>query len=217
MITLGHQRSNNKDTARSLRSELSVDVGKVTTNAYGIGGYLTAWNDSGAYLDNVVQLTRYSNEFSSLTRAKMDSYGVVASMETGIPLSLGDRFRLEPQLQAMGQYMNISQTYSSGVKLKDQNLMTARLREGLRFYYDNPVLKPYLQADVVQFLGHTPGVDMNNETMRPDVRRGYWQAGAGVSSQLNPHFSVYAQVKYAHSFGPGTEGYTGNMGLRYQF
>ena len=217
MMTLGHQRSNNKDTARSLRSELSVDVGKVTTNAYGIGGYLTAWNDSGAYLDNVVQLTRYSNEFSSLTRAKMDSYGVVASVETGIPLTLGDRFRLEPQLQAMGQYMNISQTYSSGVKLKDQNLMVARLREGLRFYYDNPVLKPYLQADVVQFLGHTPGVDMNNETMRPDVRRGYWQAGAGVSSQLNPHFSVYAQVKYAHSFGPGTEGYTGNMGIRYKF
>ncbi|RRZ89913.1 autotransporter outer membrane beta-barrel domain-containing protein [Erwinia sp. 198] len=217
MMTLGHQRSNNKDTARSLRSELSVDVGKVTTHAYGIGGYLTAWNDSGAYLDNVVQLTRYSNEFSSLTRAKMDSYGVVASVETGIPLSLGGRFRLEPQLQAMGQYMNISQTYSSGVKLKDQNLMAARLREGLRFYYDSPVLKPYLQADVVQFLGHTPGVDMNNETMRPDVRRGYWQAGAGVSSQLNPHFSVYAQVKYAHSFGPGTEGYTGNMGIRYRF
>ncbi|MEI2267471.1 autotransporter outer membrane beta-barrel domain-containing protein [Erwinia sp. CGal63] len=216
MMTLGNQRSKNKDTARSLRSDLSVDVGKTNTNAYGLGGYLTVWNDSGAYLDNVMQVTRYSNDFSSLTNAKMDSYGVVASVETGYPIPLG-QLRLEPQLQAMGQYMNISQTYSEGVKLKDQNLMTAQLREGVRVWFDGPVMKPYLQADVVQFLGHTPGIDMNNETMRPDVRRGYWQAGAGLSGQLNPHFSVYAQVKYSHSFGEGTEGYTGNMGIRYKF
>lgn len=217
MMTLGHQRSSNKDTARSLRSDISVNVGQTDTNAYGLGGYLTVWNEGGAYLDNVVQLTRYSNEFVSMTNAKMDSYGVVASVETGIPLSLGGGFKLEPQLQAVGQYMNISQTHADGVELKDQNLMMARLREGLRLYYDNPVLKPYLQLDAVQFLGHTPGVDMNDETMRPDVRRGYWQAGAGLSSQLNPHFSVYAQLKYSHSFGPGAEGYTGNMGLRYKF
>ncbi|MBV4369122.1 autotransporter outer membrane beta-barrel domain-containing protein [Erwinia phyllosphaerae] len=217
VITLGHQRSNNKDTARSLRSELSVDVGKITTNTYSLGGYLTAWNDEGAYLDNVVQVTRYSNEFTSLTSAKMDSYGVVASVETGLPLSLGGQFKLEPQLQAMGQYMNISQTYASGVKLKDQNLMVAQLREGLRLYYDSPLLKPYLQADVVQLLGRTPGVDMNNETLTPDVRRGYWQAGAGLSSQLNAHLSAYAQMKYSHSFGPGSEGYTGNIGVKYKF
>ena len=217
LMTLGHQRSNNKDTARSLRSDLSINVGQTDTNAYGIGGYLTLWNEGGAYLDNVVQLTRYSNEFASLTHAKMDSYGVVASVETGIPLSLGGGLMLEPQLQAMGQYMNISQTHADGVKLKDQNLMMARLREGLRVYYDSPVLKPYVQMDAVQFLGHTPGIDMNNETIRPDVRRGYWQAGAGLSSQLNPHFSVYAQMKYSHSFGPGAEGYTGNMGFRYKF
>ncbi|WP_380183095.1 autotransporter outer membrane beta-barrel domain-containing protein [Kalamiella sp. sgz302252] len=217
LMTLGHQRSENKDTARSLRSELSVDVGKIDTTAYGLGGYLTAWHDSGAYLDNVVQVTRYSNNFSSLTNAKMDSYGVVASVETGIPLSLGGQLKIEPQLQAMGQYMNISQTYASDVKLSDQNKMVAQLREGIRLYYDNPVLKPYLQADVVQMLGHTPGIEMNDEKMTPDVRRNYWQAGAGISSQLNPHFSVYAQVKYSHSFGAGTEGYTGNLGMRYKF
>ncbi|WP_342754426.1 autotransporter outer membrane beta-barrel domain-containing protein [Pantoea sp. MBD-2R] len=217
MITLGHQTSSNKDTARSARAGLSVDVGKIETNAYGIGAYLTFWDDSGAYLDNVAQLTRYSNNFSSQTNAKMDSYATVLSMEVGKPFTLVDKLKLEPQLQAMGQYMNISQTYSSGVKLKDQNLMMAQLREGIRLVYDGENIKPYIQGDVVQMLGHTPGIDMNNETLRPDVRRGFWQASAGVSASLNPRFSVYSQVKYSHSFGPGSEGYTGNLGLKYQF
>ncbi len=217
MITLGHQTSNNKDTARRARSGLSVNVGKMETNAYGIGGYLTFWDENGAYLDSVAQLTRYSNQFSSQTRAKMDSYATVLSMEAGRPFTLADKLKLEPQLQAMGQYMNISQTYSSGVKLKDQNLMMAQLREGLRLVYDSEKIKPYIQGDVVQMLGHTPGIDMNNEKLRPDVRRGLWQASAGISAMLNPRFSVYSQVKYSHSFGPGTEGYTGNLGVNYQF
>ena len=217
MMTLGHQTSNNKDMARRARPGLSVDVGKLETNAYGIGGYLTFWNDSGAYLDNVMQLTRYSNNFSSQTNAKMDSYATVLSMEVGKPFTLVDKFRLEPQLQVMGQYMNISQTYSSGVKLKDQNLMMAQLREGVRLVYDGANIKPYIQGDVVQMLGHTPGIDMNNETLRPDVPRGFWQASAGISASLNPRFSVYSQIKYSHSFGHGSEGYTGNLGVKYQF
>lgn len=40
MLTPGHQSSKHKDNARSIRSELSVDVGKNVIQAYGVGGRL---------------------------------------------------------------------------------------------------------------------------------------------------------------------------------
>jgi len=217
MLTLGHQRSNNRDNARSIRPELSADVGKNVTHAYGLGGYLTAWSDEGAYLDGVIQATRYSNKFSSLTEATMNSNGVVASLEVGLPVALGGSFWLEPQLQAMGQYLNTRELNAGGVKLTAQDLTTGRMREGLRLSYDGAALKPWLQADVVQFVGRMPGAEMNKEGLKPDLRRNFWQATAGVSGKLNQRVNAYAQVKYSHSFGAGSKGYTGNVGVEYKF
>lgn len=217
MLTLGRQHSSNKDNARSARPGLSVDVGKTDTTAYGIGGYLTTWNDDGSYLDTVGQLTRYSNRFTSLTRAKMDSYAVLLSAEVGKPFTLAEQIKLEPQVQLMGQYMNISQTYASGVKLKDQNVFIGQARGGLRLFYDAPMIQPYVKADVIQQLGSTPGVDMNGETLRPDVRKGVWRTGAGISGKVTSQLNLYAEATYSHSFGQGFEGYTGNLGVKYQF
>lgn len=217
MVTLGHQRSSNKDMARGIRPELSVDVGKNSTRGYGAGGYLTAWRDGGAWLNAVAQATRYSNEFSSLTSGKTHAYGLVLSAGAGLPFKPGGGFTLEPQLQVTGQYLNVSKGNPGGVKLEAQAMLVGQLREGLRLSYDEAAVKPYLQADVVQWLGRTPGVVMNHETLKPDVRRSRWQAAAGVHGQLTPRLSASAQVSYAHSFGAGLEGYSGNLGLEYQF
>ncbi|WP_380180524.1 autotransporter outer membrane beta-barrel domain-containing protein [Kalamiella sp. sgz302252] len=217
MATIGHQRSGNKDKARDIRPELSVDVGKNSLRAYGVGGYLTALHDSGAYIDGIMQATRYSNEFSSLTSGKTHSYGVTLSADTGLPVMLGQSFTLEPHLQASAQYLNFSESKIEGVKLKSQDLLLGQLREGVRLSYNHAAVKPYIQADVVQWLGATPGVQMNGETLKPEMRRNHWQAGAGLSGQLTPQLRASAQVNYSHSFGAGLEGYSGNLGLEYQF
>ncbi len=216
LLTAGHLRSKNRDNARSLRPELSSKVGKNSIDAYGIGGYLSMEDSGGAYLDGVVQLTRYRNEFSSLTDAKATSYGTVISLEGGLPITLDNDFVLEPQLQAMGQYLRSRQLDANGVRLNKQNQMLAQLREGVRLSYNGQVVKPYLQADLVQRLGTTPGIKMNNESLTPDIRRHHWQTALGISSQFGG-LNLYAQAKYAHSFGAGTEGYSGNIGLQYSF
>jgi len=216
-MTLGRQHSSNKDNARSARQGLSVNVGKMDTTAYSIGGYITTWNDDGSYLDTVGQVTRYSNHFKSLTDAKMNSYAALLSVEAGKPFRLVKKLSLEPQVQLMGQYMNISQTYASGVKIKGQNLYVGQVRGGFRLFYDDPVIQPYVNADVIQQLGATPSVDMTSETLSPDVRKGMWRTSVGVSSKVTRQLNLYAEASYSHSFGPGYEGYTGNLGVKYQF
>ncbi|KAB8312452.1 autotransporter outer membrane beta-barrel domain-containing protein [Erwinia endophytica] len=216
-MTFGRQHSSNKDNARSARQGLSVNVGKMDTTAYSVGGYVTTWNDDGSYLDTVGQVTRYSNHFKSLTDAKMNSYAALLSVEAGKPFKLVKKLSLEPQVQFMGQYMNISQTYASGVKMEGQNLYVGQVRGGFRLFYDDPVVQPYVNADVIQQLGATPGVDMNGDTLSPDVRKGMWRTSVGVSGKVTRQLNLYAEASYSHSFGPGYEGYTGNLGVKYQF
>lgn len=216
-FSAGRQRSKNKDTARQLRPGLSEQVGKNYTTALGVGGYLTAWNDDGTYLDTVLQVTRYDNSLNSLNNAKINSYGTVLSAEVGKPFTLVNQLRLEPQVQVMGQYLNVSQTETQGVKLKEQNLFVGQARGGLRLYNEGQTVQPYLQADIVQLLGDKPGVKMNDETLTPDIEKAYWQAGMGMNARFTPQLSAYAEASYAHNFGRGYEGYNGNIGVKYQF
>ncbi|HEY1843959.1 MAG TPA: autotransporter outer membrane beta-barrel domain-containing protein [Buttiauxella sp.] len=217
MVTLGHEKSSNADMARREREGLSVHTGNISTNAYGVGGYLTAKNKNGVYIDSVAQVTRYHNTFASLTTADRNGYGAVLSAEAGKPFALPHNFVLEPQAQMMGQYMNFGKIYASGANLKSQNIFIGQTRGGMRLAHEGQDTVPYLQADLVRQIGATPGVVMNGEYLAPEVRKGYWQTGAGLNSKLTHDLSLYAEVKYAHSFGKGLEGYNGNLGLKYQF
>ncbi|MEW5291114.1 autotransporter outer membrane beta-barrel domain-containing protein [Erwinia papayae] len=217
MLTLGRIRSGNRDNARTLREGLSAYVGKTETTAYGVGGYFTAWHDDGSYLDTVGQITRYSNRFTSLTRAKMDSYSALLSAEVGKPFSVYQQLSIEPQFQLIGQYMNISQGYASGVKMKDQNITTGQARLGARLFYDATRVQPYVKADIVRQLGKTPGMILDDQTFRPDISKGYWQTGLGIAGKVSGQLSLYAEASYVRSMGKGLEGYNGNLGIKYHF
>ncbi|WP_034945079.1 autotransporter family protein [Erwinia oleae] len=217
MITLGRQNSANQDYARRARAGLSVNTGHAYTTAYGVGGYFTALHDDGTYVDTVAQLTRYSNRLHSDSSAKLDSYGLVVSGEVGKPYTLSGRVKIEPQAQLMVQYMNVSQTESADVKLNDQNFFIGQARGGMRLFYDGTRAQPYLKADMVQQIGATPGIMMNSERLKPDVHKAQWQAGAGVSANVDKNLRVYAEGQYSHTFSKGIEGYTGSLGLEYKF
>ncbi|MCX8959472.1 autotransporter outer membrane beta-barrel domain-containing protein [Erwinia psidii] len=217
MLTLGRIRSSNGDNARTQREGLSAHVGKTETTTYGVGGYFTLWNDDGSYFDSIGQLTRYSNRFNSLTQAKMDSYSVLLSAEVGKPFTVYERIRIEPQFQLMAQYMNISEGYASGVKLKGQNIMTGQLRWGGRLFYDAPTVQPYLKLDVVRQLGSTPAMIVDDLTFRPEVSKGYWQTGAGVTGKVASQLSIFAEASYLRGMKTGLEGYSGNLGVKYHF
>lgn len=206
-LTLGRIRSSNYDNARTLREGLSAGVGKTETKTYGIGGYLTLWHDDGSYFDSVGQITRHSNRFDSLTQAKMDSYGVLLSAEVGKAFPLYEKIRIEPELQLMGQYLNIREGNASGLKLKGQNIVTGQVRLGGRLFYDAPVAQPYLKLDAIHQPGKTPAMIVDNNTFTPEVSKGYWQTGVGVTSHVTSQLSVYAEASYLRGMTTSHEGY----------
>lgn len=88
MITLGKQNSDTRDRARAINPDLSIDTGKIKTEAYGFGGYYTLMTEEGGYLDIVSQATLYRNNYESQHNTKHNGYGVVMSAEVGQPYPL---------------------------------------------------------------------------------------------------------------------------------
>lgn len=217
MVTLGDMHSKARDYARSERQGLSVNTGKINTTAYSLGGYFTAETGDGAYLDTVSQMTWYRSHYKSAHNTGQGSYGALLSAEAGVPFVLSEAVKLEPQLQLMGQYLHNGEIRAGGVKVDRSHDFLGQARGGLRLFYDAQDIQPWVQADMVQRIGNTPDITMNQENLSPDIHSGWWQLGTGVRGQINTAVSVYADVTYQHSFGQGVEGYGGNVGIKYQF
>ncbi|MTD28211.1 autotransporter outer membrane beta-barrel domain-containing protein [Erwinia sp. J316] len=217
MVTIGDIHTNARDYARSERSGLSVNTGKIKTTAYSVGGYFTAEADDGMYLDTVGQMTWYRNRFKSAHDSRQSSYSSLLSAEMGMPFTVSGLVKLEPQLQLMGQYLHSGEIRSHGVKVNRSHDFLGQARGGVRMFYDHKDIQPWLQADVVQRMGNLPGITMNDENLTPHVHSGWWQIGAGVRGKVNKEISLYADVNYQHGFGQGIEGYGGNIGMKYEF
>ncbi|MGR2857357.1 autotransporter outer membrane beta-barrel domain-containing protein [Erwinia sp. 1181_3] len=217
MVTLGDIHSSARDYARSQRSGLSVNTGKINTTAYSLGGYFTADNEEGAYLDTVGQVTWYRNHYKSINNTGQGSYSTLLSAETGVPFTVSGEFKLEPQLQLMGQYLHNGEIRAGGAKVDRSHDVMGQARGGVRLFYDAQDVQPWVQVDTVQRMGKIPSIAMNQESLSPDIHSGWWQLGTGIRGQVNPALSLYADVTYQHSYGQGVEGYGGNIGMKYQF
>lgn len=217
MMTIGEIHTNARDYARSQRSGLSVNTGKVNTTAYSVGGYFTADTVYGAYLDTVGQVTWYRNHYKSINNSGQGSYSTLLSTEMGIPFTVSGEVKLEPQLQLMGQYLNNGEIRAGDAKVDRSHDVMGQARGGLRLFYEARDVQPWVQIDMVQRMGRVPDITMNQESLSPDIHSGWWQLGTGVRGQISEGVSLYADVTYQHSFGQGVEGYGGNIGVKYQF
>lgn len=217
MVTIGDIHSHARDYARGQRSGLSVNTGKINTTAYSLGGYFTADNEDGAYLDTVGQVTWYRNHYKSINNTGQGSYSTLLSAEMGVPFTLSGELKLEPQLQLMGQYLHNGEIRAGGAKVDRSHDFMGQARGGLRLVYDAEAVQPWVQIDTVQRMGKIPNIAMNQESLSPDIHSGWWQLGTGIRGQVNPALSLYADVSMQHSYGQGIEGYGGNVGVKYQF
>jgi hypothetical protein len=81
-------------------------TGKLNLDAYSGGAYWTHYGPGGWHLDLVLQGTSYQGEATTQSaRLPTTGNGFVTSLEAGypVPLPLGPRFVLEPQIQVLWQ------------------------------------------------------------------------------------------------------------------
>ncbi|MFV8799145.1 autotransporter outer membrane beta-barrel domain-containing protein [Yersinia sp. LJYL362] len=220
MITLGKQETDTQDKARAVRPELSVNTGKIKTDAYGLGGYYTLMTPQGGHLDVVGQGTLYRNNYQSQYDANQNGYGVAISAEVGQAYPIAGSWKVEPQGQLKYQYLNLNSFSDEISGVSGTSYSVGQARAGVRVFSEatkQQAIKPYLSTDVVHQLGKNPQVTIETASLRPEFSKTYWQGGAGVTAKVNSNVDIYADVKYQRAFDGNMKGYAGNLGVKVSF
>ncbi|EPE4172242.1 autotransporter adhesin YapE [Yersinia enterocolitica] len=220
MITLGKQETDTQDKARAVRPELSVNTGKIKTDAYGLGGYYTLMTPQGGYIDLVGQGTLYRNNYQSQHDAKQNGYGAALSAEVGQAYPIARSWKVEPQGQLKYQYLNLNSFSDEISGVSGTSYSVGQARAGMRVFSETTkqqTIKPYLSADVVYQLGKNPQVTIDTASLRPEFSKTYWQGGAGVTAKVNSNVDIYADAKYQRAFNGKMDGYAGNVGVKISF
>ncbi|PBI79824.1 autotransporter outer membrane beta-barrel domain-containing protein [Rahnella victoriana] len=223
MATLGNQSTDTQDQVRTLAGK-RADAGSVRSDAYSLGGYYTRYAQDGAYIDLVGQFTWYRNQYDSLHDAKQDSYGALLSAEAGKPYTVSTNWKIEPQGQIIYQYLNAEDFSDEISDISGVSVNQGTARAGLRLFRDqaedkaSEKFKPYLTADVLSNFSDSPDINVGGtDISTTDFSDQYWQTGAGMTAQLAPNTSVYADVKYVKGFDGDMEGYVGHIGIQGRF
>ncbi|WP_227728519.1 autotransporter outer membrane beta-barrel domain-containing protein [Yersinia proxima] len=220
MITLGKQETDTQDKARAVRPELSVNTGKIKTDAYGLGGYYTLMTPQGGYIDLVGQGTLYRNNYQSQHDAKQNGYGVALSAEVGQAYAIAGSWKVEPQGQLKYQYLNLNSFSDEISGVSGTAYSVGQARAGMCVFSETTkqqTIKPYFSADVVYQLGQNPQVTVDTASFRPEFSKTYWQSGAGVTAKVNSNVDIYADAKYQRAFNSNMDGYAGNIGVKISF
>ncbi|CRY55633.1 putative autotransporter protein [Yersinia intermedia] len=220
MMTLGQQQTDTQDKARAIRPDLSIDTGKITTDAYGVGGYYTLITSQGGYVDLVGQGTLYRNRYQSQHDAKQNGYGVVMSAEVGQAYLIANNWKVAPQGQLKYQYLHLSGFSDDISGVNGTHYSIGEARTGLRVFREatlSQVITPYYSTDIVYLLGDNPEVTIDTASLRPTFSQTYWQGGVGVNAKVNSNVNIYVDAKYQRAFDGEMDGYTGNLGVKVSF
>lgn len=221
-VTLGRTQTDARDKVRAYVKD-SIYTGGITTNAYSVGGYYTRYAQDGGYIDAVTQFTYYDTHYHSRYDAHQKSYGLLLSLEGGKPYEVTKNWKIEPQGQIAYQFIKSEDFSDQLSEISGDNNNSGLARAGLRFFRDraedktNETFKPYLTLDAVSLLSKAPSVNMGGTNVRPDFDTSWWQAGAGITTNVEKNTSFYLDVKYQKSFEGDLDGYSAHIGVQARF
>lgn len=109
--------------------------GAINTKGYSLGGTLTWYGNSGAYLDSQVQVTRYDSDLGSSTARRRlvnnnDGMGYALSVEGGKRFALGGSWSLTPQAQlsySSVKFDDFTDPFGADVSLDKSESLVGRL------------------------------------------------------------------------------------------
>jgi len=208
-------------------------TGSLSMQATSVGAYWTHYGPTGWYLDGVAQATTYRGSAStSFARLNLPGSGFIASLEFGFPIALpqlGESFVLEPQLQALYQYVNFSPRNDGQGQVALGSTHGSTGRAGLRGKWqltghNGQLWTPYIGLDLLrdwrarattQF-GDSGG-DFSAMPMVPQATRA--SLTSGLTAQWSPRLAIYGAAGYEHDLGHNDiarrRGFDAHLGLRY--
>jgi len=192
-----------------------------------LGAYATWKNDSGLYLDGVLQAGRHrytaAPALSLAGEGKGDS--LLASLEVGQAFRIAPNWTIEPQLQLVHQRLSLDNTAIAGALVQQNSRNGWLARAGVRVKGEIAtgagLLQPYARVnvyrrssgtDIARFTGPAAYTDIATRTGGTST-----EVAAGATLQLTQNMSLYGELGklWASSGGARTKsGLNGSVGVQ---
>ncbi|WP_306306738.1 autotransporter family protein [Nitratireductor aquibiodomus] len=219
-IFISHARMNGDTTGQAIGWN-DVAVGELDIHGTSLGGYWTHVAPNGWYLDGVVTGTWFGGEARSNAgeAIEVDGTGVAASVETGYPVALNDRWRLEPQAQLIWQHLSLDDQSDrfSTVTFETDDVVTGRL--GIRLAGDfqaddGQSLKPYFKANLWHTFSAEHSLGFGGDAVATELNGTSLELGAGLVANLTKQVGLFATADYTTNIGgEKTQIVEANLGL----
>lgn len=217
--------------------EYDFHAGDDEFTAMTLGGYWTAFNAQGAYLDAVAQYTQYDLRTKSTRFADdfTDADGVVVSLEGSWPFALtpegpGARWRLSPQAQVIWQQVDVDEINDDElhVRFDDGDSLVARIgaqldRTSTRQTRNgqNRASSVWLRTNVWREFQGEYDAEFETETrfipFPVDLGGNWGEVGIGGTWQISQTGYLFGDIDYSRSFDGDDSAWNGNLGLRWNW
>ncbi|WP_137164047.1 autotransporter outer membrane beta-barrel domain-containing protein [Pseudomonas asiatica] len=201
-------------------------VGDLELDGDSVGAYWTLVGPQGGYLDAVLQYTHLDGRARSDRGDKLniDGHAWTASLESGYPIALSDRWVLEPQAQLIAQKVSLDSASDSVSHISHdaQVELTGRLGvrlEGAFKGSSDRLLQPYAQVNLWHGDGGRDTLTFDGvDKIKTDYRYTSVQLESGVIAQVNEALSLHGGVQYTANLDSRQQEASGvNLGVRWQF
>ncbi|MDC0686989.1 autotransporter outer membrane beta-barrel domain-containing protein [Mitsuaria sp. RG] len=224
-VYVGHSRLDADVKGLALAVE-DRRVGDLVLDGKSVGVYWTLVAPQGGYLDTVVQYTDLDGRARSDRGGKLelDGHAWSASVESGLPIALSERWTLEPQAQLIAQKTSLDSA-SDGVSRISHDAqveLTGRLGvrlEGTFKVSGDRLLQPYAQLNLWHGDGGRDTLTFDGvDRIKTDYRYTSAQLEGGLVAQVNRALSLHGGMQYTSNLDSRQQEASGvNLGVRWQF
>lgn len=200
--------------------------GNSNFDGYSLGGYWTHFGPGGWYVDAVLQgtwhtVTSHARRF--LRPLETSGASVGGSLEVGYPFRLPSGFFIEPQAQVVYQRVFLDDAADSfaDVRFRDVESMAGRIgaRFGRTWALDGQrTMTAWLRPNIWHEFRGNPLTEFSSATgfipFRANLGGTWGELNGGISGQITPATTVYANAAYQSRFEGKSFAYTGQVGLR---
>lgn len=193
-----------------------------------VGAYATWSNGAGLYVDGVLQggRLRYDvNPAAGAAASNGKGNSVLGSIEIGQAFAVAPGWVVEPQLQLIGQHVDLDDVTISGARIQQDADDAWLLRAGVRVRGEvatsNGVVQPYARlniysgkggTDIARFVGPAAFTDISTATGGTSA-----ELAVGASWHLSPTLSLYGEVGNLWDIGGSVRtdgGLNGSVGVK---
>jgi outer membrane autotransporter protein len=196
--------------------------------AYTLGGYWTHFGPTGWYLDAILQGTFYninSTANRGLPTFKTQGQGLATSLEGGYPFKFAGGWFIEPQAQVIYQHININDSSDIAAQVRFDGVESLAARIGARFgrtwaidETGQQTITAWIRPNLWNELRGNPTTSFSSETgfipFFADLGGLWGEVNIGVSGQVRPNTTLYANASYQSRLDGGGFAYTGKAGVR---